>query len=636
MTITPFYRRLDFKIILGLIISLLVVGLPFFIFFYNFHKEQLVDSLKVTTTNLSRLVVSTLESAMLKNERYLLNEQVKRLSEQSGVVRIMILNKKGELKVSSDPLLLGKIFNHRTDPMCSVCHKYSPIRRNNTTIARNEHEAEFFRNMSLIYNQPRCYGCHDENEKINGILVMDLSMSDTRRQLASNNRVIIGMATFMVLVTIIVLGILINKLILKRIRKFTDTTLRISEGNLNEIIEFAEQDEISDLAASFNNMTANLKHTLHEVERHKEYLEYVINGIDDEIVVVDRELKIVTANKAYLNRCKGSRQEILGSRCTLRFYDDNRPCNQAAPDGCPAKVTFEQGVLHKTLRTFLDRDGHEKYLEIYCSPLFDEHGKVFQVIELRRDITERKFLEEQLIHTEKLTSIGRLSASVAHEINNPLDGIQNCLDIIKKNPNDTVKTNAMFELISEGIKRIAFIVRRLLVFSRHHKLKMEWMNLNAVLETALLLVKQKIEDQGIRLSAKVERPLPSILGDPYNISQVFVNVLINAADALDGKSDGRIVIQTKKVCQNSETFVLVKISDNGCGIAEDNLERIFSPFFTTKDPEKGTGLGLSICKKIVEEHGGTIELISEVDEGTEISICIPVPEKQNEDKNISC
>ncbi|MFQ6114500.1 MAG: hypothetical protein ACE5NG_10525, partial [bacterium] len=138
MKITPFYRRLDFKLIIGLILSLLVVGLPFFTFFYKFHKNQLIDGLKVSTTNLSKLVVSTLETAMLTKEPHLLNDEVKRLSEQSGVERIMILNKRGELKISSDPKMIGKVYKNNVDPICLVCHQSSPVMRKNTTIAKDK------------------------------------------------------------------------------------------------------------------------------------------------------------------------------------------------------------------------------------------------------------------------------------------------------------------------------------------------------------------------------------------------------------------------------------------------------------------------------------------------------------------
>ncbi|MFQ5769860.1 MAG: PAS domain-containing sensor histidine kinase [bacterium] len=628
MKITPFYRRLDFKLIIGLILSLLVVGLPFFTFFYKFHKDQLIDGLKVSTTNLSKLVVSTLETAMLTKEPHLLNDEVKRLSEQSGVERIMILNKRGELKISSDPAMIGKVYKNNVDPICMVCHHSLPVMRKNTTIAKDKNGEEIFRNMSLINNRPRCYVCHGTDEKINGVLVMDLSMADTRSQLASTSNKIFGMACIMILVTSVVLGLLVNKFILRRIKKFTDITHRISKGNLDEVIEFKENDEISNLAKSFNEMTANLKDTLNEVERHKDYLEHVINGIDDEIVVVDRDYNIVTANDAYLNTYKGDRENIIGRRCSIISQNSDTPCDRDLLRRCPAKSTFEQGTLQKTLHTFLDRSGKEKYLEIYCSPLRDERGEVFQVIELRRDITERKFLEEQLIHTEKLTSIGRLAASVAHEINNPLDGIQNCLDIIQKNPADSTKSNTMLKLISEGIERIGFIVRRLLIFSKHHKLKMEIIDLNEVVEKSLLLIKHKIEDQGIELQTRLDRVLPRVFGDPYNLSQVFINIFINASDALDGKTGGCIAIETDVLNQNTQPAVLVRISDNGTGISEENLERIFSPFFTTKDTEKGTGLGLSISKKIVEEHGGRMTIVSKLNEGTTVSVILPSRDKK--------
>ncbi len=628
MKVMPFHKRLDFKLIFGLLLSLLVVGLPFLFFFYSFHENQLIDGLKHTTTNLSILAVGSLETAMLKQE-HSLDDEVKRLSDQSGVERIMIFNNKGDLKISSDPIMAGVAYDNTADPLCLVCHEHSPVSRKHTTIAKDVNGVEVFRNMSLIYNQPRCHACHDASESVNGILVMDLSMSDTRRQLASNNKIIFGMAVVMVLVTSIVLGLLVNRLILRRVRRFTDTTRRIGDGNLDEVIEFNEDDEIGNLATNFNQMTANLKTTLHEVERHKDYLEHVLNGIDDEIVVVDRHFQIVTANDAYLQRFAGSKSSVVGKACTMVSGDAAVPCVQNASKPCPASRTFETGTLQKDLSSFLDKNGREKYMEIYCSPLRDENGKVFQVIELRRDITERKFLEQQLIHTEKLTSIGRLSASVAHEVNNPLDGIQNCLDIIKKNPGKTEKNDEMLELISEGIRRIGFIVRRLLVFSRHHKLRMEPLDLSATVDDSLLLVKHKIEDQGIELETNLRSDLPLTLGDPYNLSHVFTNILINASDALDGVRGGRIGIETDTVSLETTHVVRVKISDNGCGISDDDLERIFSPFFTTKDTEKGTGLGLSISKKIIEDHGGKITVNSQINQGTTVSVVLPAGEVNN-------
>jgi PAS domain S-box-containing protein len=619
----PYYQKLNFKIILGLILSLLVVGLPFFAFFYNFHKQQLIDGLKTSTTNLSKLVVGTLETAMLNEEPHRLNDEIKRLSEQSGVEQIMILNKRGELKISSQPELVGRVFKNSADSLCLICHRYSPVSRKNTTIIKDMTGKEVFRNMNIIYNQPRCYGCHDVKDKINGVLVMDLSMRDMREQLSSSNKKIFGMAFIMVVITGVVLGLLVNKLILQRIKKFTDTTLRISEGNLEEVIEFKENDEISNLAHSFNKMTANLKDTLNEVKRHKDYLEHVINGIEDEIVVVDRNLKIVKANDAYLRRRQCTKDDIVGKNCSMDMHDPANPCDKDMLSGCPARITFEKGNLQKTLHSFPDRHGREKYLEIFCSPLRDESGEVSQVIELRRDISERKFLEEQLLQTEKLTSVGRLAAGVAHEINNPLDGIQNCLEIIQKKPGDAARVNAMLELISEGIERIGLIVRRLLIFSRHHKQKMEMLDLNKVVEQSLLFIKHKIDNQGIELRTSLDEELPELFGDAYNLSQVFINILINALDALDSKSAGHIAIETKTVTQHSNRFLQVDISDNGCGIIEENMQRIFSPFFTTKDIEKGTGLGLSISQKIIEEHGGKIHITSKWNEGTKVSVLLP-------------
>ncbi len=623
MRLPAFMQRLDFKLIMGVMLSLMVVGLPFFYYFYDFHKQQLITGLRTSTTNLSKIVVSTLQTAMLMEEPHTLNDEIIRLSNEATVERIMILNKKGELRASSDPSMIGQVFDYRTDPLCIVCHQYSPVARKNTTIVMDSNGVEVFRNMNLIYNQPRCYGCHDMGDRINGILVMDLSMKEVQAQLNSSSKKLFGMAIIMMLVTSVVLGLLVHRLILMRINRFTDITKQLRAGNLDEVIRFREKDEISNLADSFNAMTGSLKQTLREVEHNKEYLEHVLNGIDDEIVVVDRDFKIVTANEAYIRNASEHKEQIIGRSCMSIAHHADTVCAFDTHERCPAGATFEQGTLQKTTQTYVDMSGKERCVELYCSPLRDESGTVFQVIELRRDITERKLVEEQLIHTEKLTSVGRLAAGVAHEINNPLDGIMNCISIIQKNPDNTEKVATMLGLISEGIERISLIVRRLLIFSTHRRFKLEMTDVNKAIEQSLLLINHKIEAQGIALRLALSDRLPLVPSDPYNLSQVFTNVLINATDALDGRLEGRLTIKTEMHHEDASDFACVRITDNGNGIANENVEKIFNPFFTTKEIEKGTGLGLSISKKIIEEHGGRITVASELRVGTTVSIFLP-------------
>ena len=624
MKIIPITQRLDFKLILGVLLSLLLVGLPFFAYFYNFHRQQLIDGLETSSSNISKLIMYSLESAMLRNEPHQLQEEVEKLSVQSGVKRIIIMNNLGVVRISSNGDMNGKTFHNNSDRECLVCHEKIFENRKSTAIIFDETGEEIFRTMRVVENREKCYGCHDPAEKLNGIFLLDVSMENMKHQLTANNKNIIGTGILMVIATGLVLGILIQKLILTRIKGITDMTQRISSGNLNEVIAFKGSDEISHLAESFNNMTASLKDSLTELERQKNYLEHVINGIVDEIVDVDENYKIVTVNQAYIQKAENTKENLIGKACTLHLDHMNMACPLALKDECPAKKTFENGKLQKTLHSYLDNSGHEVFLEIYCSPLVDNRGKVFQVIELRRDITKRKFLEEQLIHTEKLTSIGRLAAEVAHEINNPLDGIQNCIQIIQKSPKNIQKVETMLGLISEGIERIGFMVRRLLLFARQHKLNKEMIHITNTVENSLMLIKHKIISQGIQLRVTQSRDLPLIHGDSFNLSQVFINILLNACDALEEKSDGLITIDIRHEADPLKSYVEVKFTDNGIGIPENNLERIFSPFFTTKDKEKGTGLGLSVSNTIIEEHGGEINVTSRENRGTTVSVVLPV------------
>jgi len=160
----------------------------------------------------------------------------------------------------------------------------------------------------------------------------------------------------------------------------------------------------------------------------------------------------------------------------------------------------------------------------------------------------------------------------------------------------------------------------LLLFSRHHKLNMEPVNINDIVEKSLILIKHKIKSQGIYLQQNLSANLPMINGDSYNLSQVFINILLNACDALEEKTDGVITIETVFIKESSNSCVEAEFTDNGIGIHKNNLERIFSPFFTTKDQEKGTGLGLSVSNTIIGEHGGEIKITSKEKHGTTVRV----------------
>ena len=240
-----------------------------------------------------------------------------------------------------------------------------------------------------------------------------------------------------------------------------------------------------------------------------------------------------------------------------------------------------------------------------------EYGKKKTIQWICRDITERKRMELQLIQAERLAAVGELAAGVAHEVNNPLGGLQNFVKMMKKEPENTSQNLEFLDLMSEGLQRIEVIIKQLMAFSRPYSTHMSNHSLNEIVESSLRFVDHRIKEQGIRLEKVLSPELPDIYGDADNISQVIINIIVNALDSMS--SGGNLIIKTG-YCGHQPSNIQVAITDSGIGIREEILNKIFNPFFTTK--EMGSGLGLAISKRIMDDHNGNILVESKVGEGT--------------------
>ncbi len=238
---------------------------------------------------------------------------------------------------------------------------------------------------------------------------------------------------------------------------------------------------------------------------------------------------------------------------------------------------------------------------------------------LLKSRNELKNAQKEIYHAEKLASIGRLASGVAHEINNPLMGLKNCAQSIDSEPENINQTKSYINLMTEGLEKIESIVRKLLDFAHKKSHEYHEVNLKNSLERVIQLINYRLEKNDIKIETKYNSDLSSINADPQLLEEVFMNIMINAVDAMP--RGGKIILSA----QNSgKQKVEVNIVDNGFGISEANIDKIFDPFFTTKEIGKGTGLGLSVSMTIIEELGGKISVESEVDKGTTFTILIPV------------
>lgn len=237
---------------------------------------------------------------------------------------------------------------------------------------------------------------------------------------------------------------------------------------------------------------------------------------------------------------------------------------------------------------------------------------------------ETRKAQTQLVHSEKLASLGRMAAGVAHEINSPLTGIVTFGHLLQKKFSEGSEERQDIDVIIEQANRCSNIIKGLLGFARAASVEKGLVNLNDVINSSLNMVRHKADFFNVKIVLNLDETLQHIMANASQIQQVFLNMIINADDAMEGK--GIFTITTQKVIDNGKPFAEVIFTDTGQGISEESLPKLFEPFFTTKPVGKGTGLGLAVSHGIIQDHGGKILVRSKLREGTSFFVRLPIYE----------
>lgn len=351
-----------------------------------------------------------------------------------------------------------------------------------------------------------------------------------------------------------------------------------------------------------------LKSALQEVTAAKVYVDNILKSIIDTLIVVDSKAKIRVINKTGCEILGYQQEEILGKPIIKLFK----------------KKSFFQG---KTLRNFIEKGALKNY-EVACfakdkseipmlfsgSVIRNASGNIESIVGVGKDMRELKNLQHKLVEAEKFAAMGKVSGIIGHELKNQLGIMRNAVYYIKlKLQNTDEKINKYLNMLDDEIVEIDRTIENILTFAKTRQPEFK----NVDLKTLLLDVIEKIPiPKGITLTTGIEDNLPEISADQLQISRVFINILLNALDAM--KKEGKLDISIKHINGN----IFIRFKDTGSGINEENISKIFEPFFSTKT--KGTGLGLVTSKMIIEAHGGNIEIESAVNKGTSVVIKLPI------------
>jgi two-component system NtrC family sensor kinase len=494
------------------------------------HRKHLDAAALLSAERISDVIKRSTTYSMMRNDREGVYHTMATMADEPGVVRVRVFDREGRISYSTEPSEISHGVDKNAEA-CYGCHsQQQPLAKLNRPdrfrVYRSGGGTRVLAIITPIENQPECSNAachaHPENQQILGVLDTHVSLARSDQQLAQGTWQMLAYDVLAMVTIAVLIWLFIRRMVDRPLKRLQEGTERLSKGDLGYQIELPSQDQIGDLASSFNSMSVQLR------------------GANEELVSWTR--------------------------------------------------TLEDRVEQKTR-------------------------------ELRRAYDE-------VLHVETMSSLGKMAAVVAHEINNPLSGILTYSKLLKKwvssdEAGREKKGEALqcLDLITAESRRCGDLVKNLLSFSRQSPMNVQPTDINQVVQQCVLLLRHNLDHSAIELNLTLGEGLPRLQCDPSQIEQVLLAVIVNAMDAMS--RGGNLWLETR--LPEGGSWIAITVRDDGGGIAPEMLPKIFEPFVTTKEYGHGTGLGLAVSRSIIERHSGKISLQSEPGKGTTVTITLPVP-----------
>lgn len=619
----PRAERLTVRLVGGLtllIVSPLAAGLYLLSDFqYNYAVTARRGAAELET----RLLETALRHDMLTRDAQLMSAILKEVGQQPEVNRAMVIDHSGLVKLSSRAAEVG-VQTSQASPTCLVCHAKTAAARQRWVIFR-EGGTDVLRSVLPVENRPECHRCHGETAKLNGMLVLDVSLAPVQAQFRRSVAWIGGATATVTFLMLGGVGWHVRRLVLSRLAKLGRTARAIADGALNERADTAGNDVIASLALDFNAMADASSRLIAEVKEREQQMSGVLNSLDDGLVVLSRDFRVVAANRS-ISKWFGAYPETLRGQTCRHVAGHQLPCRDD-PE-CPTARCLATGRLQQaTFRLPATGHGDERVYEVYASPVYADDGSVGQVVEAWRDITDRVQEEQHLAEIERLSSLGVLASGLSHEVNTPLATTLTCAEAIidqLQDPGVVPVERATLEAIRDGactirdqVLRCRTITDQFLRFARGIPPATEPIDLREVVEGVMSLARPTARAAGVELALEGDASVPIVTANTEVVQHVVLNLLVNAIESC-ADAGGRVVAQFLV-----DTDVRLQIRDNGCGIAPEAQRRLFEPFRTAK--ARGTGLGLFLSRTFMRRFHGDVRLVdSVVGRGSSIEVVFPL------------
>jgi len=355
---------------------------------------------------------------------------------------------------------------------------------------------------------------------------------------------------------------------------------------------------------------------LREIELMRFY--YVAEKTVNPLQIADPKGKMIYVNQAFVDSSGFSKEELLGSNPNI--FSSGKHSKKFWMN---MWNTINNGKVWVGEVENKKKNGTPFYTQLLICPIIDDEGKIFGFFGIHRDLSEKKLLEKQLIHTQKMESIGTLAAGVAHEVGNPLASISALVQVVQRSTTDEFAKERL-ELVKKQVTRISKIIRDLVDFSRPSNYELQLTDINQNIVEAIEIIKVGAKAKDIIFDADLNKKIPLLPLISDQIQQIFVNILLNAVDAIAEYNDTHKQHRISVKSNITEENVIIVFADTGSGIPDENLTKVFEPFFTTKKEGKGTGLGLWVSYGIVKSFQGDIRVESKLNKGTTFTIILPI------------
>lgn len=636
MKLTSYFFNLNIRTKLFAAISILIAVISLFVYLYfpRQYEIQATEAIAAKANSITQMTAFSLSAALFFSDIQIIEEVFESTKQNKDLVYIILLDTSGK-EIAS--------FNN------SQAHQANYLETKNKDLISPD--GMIFRTVFPVFNN---------NQEI-GQLYLGFSLMDIHKEI-ENVRKSIAIISIIILAGGMIALFSLSSLITRPLRQMTKTIEKISHGDLTQRTTVKNEDEVGNLAMSFNKMVDKLEKAQSElkdininleskVEDRTKELQYEINvriraekelqksekryrtlfeGVPVGLYRTTQEGKVLDANPTLVKMLGYPDRKSLFEVNANDIYVDPKVRNRMHT------IMDRAGVVYNSEQRMRRYDGKIIWSQDTARAVLDGEGQTLYYEGSLQDITERKNAEQNLleakkkaelalielkeyqsimIHKERLAALGELSAGIAHEINNPLSIVSGYVQMLLMDDNVDIRIKENAKIIEQQVRRASLIVDKLLQFSKGAKSEITKVDVNQIVENILVLLKHQFKLFNITVVKQLDLKLDPINADPSQLQHVFHNIISNAVDAMP--KGGTLTVSTGL----KDGYVEVRFADTGWGIPKKNQGRLFDPFFTTK--EAGTGLGLSLSFGIVEAHKGQIVVKSSINKGATFILKLP-------------